>query len=89
MGSLAGSLQSVGMAHLLPTCSKQEDMQTRLITTVAWSPSGNLFLGFQEDFEQVYKVYCANYDQALLLLEAYQKEPELQREIQTIVQTVL
>ncbi|XP_004631345.1 rho guanine nucleotide exchange factor 37 [Octodon degus] len=65
---------------LQETASKEEE-QVHLI--------GNLFLEFREDFEQVYKVYCANYDQALLLLEAYRKEPELQQEIQSIIQAVL
>ncbi|XP_034373519.1 rho guanine nucleotide exchange factor 37 [Arvicanthis niloticus] len=55
----------------------QEGEQAHLI--------GNLFLEFQEEFEQVYKVYCVNYDQALLLVKAYQKEPELQKEIQGII----
>ncbi|XP_013367825.1 PREDICTED: rho guanine nucleotide exchange factor 37 isoform X2 [Chinchilla lanigera] len=67
--------------HGLQETASQEEEQVYLI--------GNLFLEFQEDFEQVYKVYCANYEQALLLLEAYRKEPELQQEIQSIVQTVL
>ena len=44
---------------------------------------------FQEEFEQVYKVYCANYDQALLLVKAYQKEPELQKEIQGIIEAAM
>ncbi|XP_058136879.1 rho guanine nucleotide exchange factor 37 isoform X2 [Dasypus novemcinctus] len=50
---------------------------------------GNLFLEFQEELEQVYKVYCASYDQALLLVEMYRKEPELQREIQGIIEAVV
>ncbi|XP_036096760.1 rho guanine nucleotide exchange factor 37 isoform X2 [Molossus molossus] len=50
---------------------------------------GNLFLEFQEELEQVYKVYCANYDQALLLVESYRREPELQREIQGIIEAVV
>ncbi|XP_004854453.1 rho guanine nucleotide exchange factor 37 [Heterocephalus glaber] len=67
--------------HGLQETASKEEKQVLLI--------GNLFLEFQEDFEQVYKVYCANYDQALLLLKAYQKEPELQQEIQSIIQAVV
>ena len=44
---------------------------------------------FQEELEQVYKVYCASYEQALLLVETFRKEPELQREIQGIIEAVL
>jgi hypothetical protein len=53
------------------------------------SLSGNLFLEFQEEFEQVYKFYCANYDQALLLVKAYREEPELQQEIQGVIEAVV
>ncbi|KAK1343452.1 hypothetical protein QTO34_016232 [Cnephaeus nilssonii] len=58
-----------------------EEKQVQLI--------GNLFLEFQEELERVYKVYCANYDQALLLVESYRREPELQREIQAIIEAVV
>lgn len=37
----------------------------------------------------MYKVYCASYDQALLLVETYRKEPELQREVQSIIEAVV
>lgn len=67
--------------HDLQETASKEEEQVRLI--------GNLFLDFQEEFERVYKVYCASYDQALLLVEAYQKEPELQREIQDIIEAVV
>ncbi|XP_002710348.2 rho guanine nucleotide exchange factor 37 isoform X1 [Oryctolagus cuniculus] len=67
--------------HDLQETASEEEEQVRLI--------GNLFLDFQEEFERVYKVYCASYDQALLLVEAYQKEPELQREIQDIIEAVV
>ncbi|XP_016066124.1 PREDICTED: rho guanine nucleotide exchange factor 37 [Miniopterus natalensis] len=59
----------------------REEKQVQLI--------GNLFLEFQEELERVYKVYCANYDQALLLVESYRREPELQREIQGIIEAVV
>ncbi|XP_066470262.1 rho guanine nucleotide exchange factor 37 isoform X2 [Tiliqua scincoides] len=39
--------------------------------------------------ENAYKIYCANYDQALLLLEIYRKSPRLQKEIlDTLTATV-
>ncbi|XP_021070640.1 rho guanine nucleotide exchange factor 37 isoform X2 [Mus pahari] len=65
----------------LQETARREEEQAHLI--------GNLFLEFQEEFEQVYKVYCANYDQALLLVKAYQKEPELQKEIQGIIEAAV
>nr|XP_033783583.1 rho guanine nucleotide exchange factor 37 isoform X2 [Geotrypetes seraphini] len=33
-----------------------------------------VFLEFTEDLENVYKVYCANYEKAVLLLESYKKQ---------------
>ncbi|XP_062976659.1 rho guanine nucleotide exchange factor 37 [Elgaria multicarinata webbii] len=48
-----------------------------------------LFNELKEDMETVYKIYCADYDQALLLLEIYRKDPRLQREIvDTLTTTV-
>ncbi|KAM9373238.1 rho guanine nucleotide exchange factor 37 [Phaethornis superciliosus] len=40
-----------------------------------------LFQEFKEEMETVYKIYCASYDHALLLVERYRKEPRLQEEI--------
>ncbi|XP_062942836.1 rho guanine nucleotide exchange factor 37 [Cynocephalus volans] len=67
--------------HDLQETASREEEQVYLI--------GNLFLEFQEEFERVYKVYCTSYDQALLLVEAYQKEPELQQQIQDIIVAVV
>ncbi|XP_066129065.1 rho guanine nucleotide exchange factor 37 isoform X1 [Saccopteryx bilineata] len=68
------------LQDLQETDSREEE-QVQLI--------GNLFLEFQEALERVYKVYCANYDQALLLVESYRREPELQRQIQGIIEAVV
>lgn len=46
------------------------------------SPSpGALFQEFKEEMETVYKIYCASYERALLLVESYRKDPRLQEEI--------
>ncbi|KAG6941057.1 Rho guanine nucleotide exchange factor 37 [Chelydra serpentina] len=48
-----------------------------------------LFQEFKEEMESVYKVYCASYEQALLLVESYKKDPRLQQEIvETLNMTV-
>ncbi|KAL1773833.1 rho guanine nucleotide exchange factor 37 [Sigmodon hispidus] len=67
--------------HGLQETAHKEEEQAYLI--------GNLFLEFQEEFEQVYKVYCANYDQALLLVKSYREEPELQKMIQGIIEAAV
>ncbi|XP_054698192.1 rho guanine nucleotide exchange factor 37 isoform X1 [Grus americana] len=40
-----------------------------------------LFQEFKEEMETVYKIYCASYERALLLVESYRKDPRLQEEI--------
>ncbi|KAF7249276.1 Rho guanine nucleotide exchange factor 37 [Varanus komodoensis] len=48
-----------------------------------------LFQELKEEMENVYKTYCSNYDQALLLLESYRKDPRLQKEmVDTLTSTV-
>uniref|UniRef100_A0A8B9DMD9 Rho guanine nucleotide exchange factor 37 n=1 Tax=Anser cygnoides TaxID=8845 RepID=A0A8B9DMD9_ANSCY len=42
---------------------------------------GTLFQEFKEEMETVYKIYCASYEHALLLVESYRKDPRLQEEI--------
>uniref|UniRef100_A0A4W2F1D7 Rho guanine nucleotide exchange factor 37 n=1 Tax=Bos indicus x Bos taurus TaxID=30522 RepID=A0A4W2F1D7_BOBOX len=72
-----------------PTLAAQSPGQPSSPWELAPCERGNAFLEFQEELEQVYKVYCASYEQALLLVETYRKEPELQREIQGIIEAVL
>ncbi|XP_022349140.1 rho guanine nucleotide exchange factor 37 [Enhydra lutris kenyoni] len=67
--------------HDLQETTSREEEKVYLI--------GNLFLEFQEELERVYRVYCASYDQALLLVETYRKEPELQQEIQSVIEAVV
>ncbi|KAF3828518.1 hypothetical protein GH733_001931 [Mirounga leonina] len=66
--------------HDLQETASRKEEQVHLI--------GNLFLECHEELERVYKVYCASYDQALLLLDTYRREPELQREIQSVIEAV-
>lgn len=48
-----------------------------------------LFQEFKEEMEMVYKIYCASYEHALLLVESYRKDPRLQEEIMdTLTATV-
>lgn len=50
---------------------------------------GTLFQELKAEMENVYKIYCGDYDQALLLLDIYSKEPRLQKEImETLTTTV-
>ncbi|XP_077183208.1 rho guanine nucleotide exchange factor 37 [Paroedura picta] len=48
-----------------------------------------LFQELKEEMENVYKVYCGNYDQALFLLDIYRKDPRLQRAILDTLHTTV
>lgn len=37
----------------------------------------------------VYKIYCASYEHALLLVESYRKDPRLQEEIMETLSTTV
>ncbi|XP_063148503.1 rho guanine nucleotide exchange factor 37 isoform X2 [Candoia aspera] len=48
-----------------------------------------LFQELKAEMENVYKIYCGDYGQVLLLLDMYSKEPRLQKEIiETLTTTV-
>ncbi|XP_030067669.1 LOW QUALITY PROTEIN: rho guanine nucleotide exchange factor 37 [Microcaecilia unicolor] len=57
--------------------SQQHDQLLQLV--------GHVFLEFKEDLENVYKVYCANYEKAVLLLESYKRQG-MDQEILRILQ---
>nr|XP_009670235.1 PREDICTED: rho guanine nucleotide exchange factor 37 isoform X1 [Struthio camelus australis] len=48
-----------------------------------------LFQEFKEEMETVYKIYCASYEHALLLVESYRKDPRLQEEILETLKTTV
>ncbi|XP_070595545.1 rho guanine nucleotide exchange factor 37 [Erythrolamprus reginae] len=48
-----------------------------------------LFQELKAEMENVYKIYCGDYDQALLLLDIYSKEPRLQKEIMDTLTTTV
>ncbi|KAL8211821.1 UNVERIFIED_CONTAM: hypothetical protein K2H54_020081, partial [Gekko kuhli] len=48
-----------------------------------------LFQELKEEMENVYKVYCGNCDQALLLLDIYRNDPRLQKEILDTLHTTV
>lgn len=40
--------------------------------------SGKVFLDFKAELEEVYKIYCQNHDDAISLLESYEKDENIQ-----------
>ncbi|XP_046709642.1 dynamin-binding protein isoform X3 [Silurus meridionalis] len=42
---------------------------------------GKVFLDFKSELEEVYKVYCQNHDDAIALLETYEKDENIQKQV--------
>ncbi|NWX88370.1 DNMBP protein, partial [Nothoprocta pentlandii] len=63
-----------GNIQMVITFSKE------LLTTLEASDAiGPVFLSRRAELEAVYKVYCQNHDEAIALLEAYEKDEKIQR----------
>lgn len=42
---------------------------------------GKVFLDFKAELEEVYKIYCQNHDDAISLLETYEKDENIQHHV--------
>lgn len=42
---------------------------------------GGVFLNLKDELEEVYKLYCQNHDDAISLLETYEKDENVQRHV--------
>lgn len=56
-------------------------MNTRPHVSVPSALSGKVFLDFKAELEEVYKIYCQNHDDAISLLESYEKDEHIQRHV--------
>uniref|UniRef100_A0A8D3C0C5 Dynamin-binding protein n=1 Tax=Scophthalmus maximus TaxID=52904 RepID=A0A8D3C0C5_SCOMX len=58
------------------------DLSQRLSDTLHETDSiGKVFLDFKVELEEVYKIYCQNHDDAISLLESYEKDENIQRHV--------
>ncbi|KAM7370770.1 hypothetical protein PAMP_010291 [Pampus punctatissimus] len=58
------------------------DLSQRLFETLQDTDSiGKVFLDFKAELEEVYKIYCQNHDDAISLLESYEKDVNIQRHV--------
>ncbi|XP_045924596.1 dynamin-binding protein isoform X1 [Micropterus dolomieu] len=58
------------------------DLSKRLFDTLQETDSiGKVFLDFKAELEEVYKIYCQNHDDAISLLESYEKDESIQRHV--------
>ncbi|KAM6263594.1 dynamin-binding protein isoform 2-T5 [Spheniscus humboldti] len=63
-----------GNIHVLISFSKQ------LLSTLEASDAiGPVFLAQRAELESIYKVYCQNHDEAIALLETYEKDEKMQK----------
>jgi len=44
--------------------------------------TGPVFLDHRDELEGTYKVYCQNHDEAISLLEIYEKDEKIQKHLQ-------
>ncbi|KAG8523513.1 Dynamin-binding protein [Galemys pyrenaicus] len=45
-------------------------------------PQGPVFLSHRDELEETYKVYCQNHDEAISLLDIYEKDEKIQKHLQ-------
>uniref|UniRef100_A0A673BPC1 Dynamin-binding protein n=1 Tax=Sphaeramia orbicularis TaxID=375764 RepID=A0A673BPC1_9TELE len=58
------------------------DLSQRLCDTLHDTDSiGKVFLDYKAELEEVYKIYCQNHDDAISLLESYEKDETIQRHV--------
>ncbi|XP_047464614.1 dynamin-binding protein isoform X4 [Mugil cephalus] len=58
------------------------DLSQRLNDSLRETDSiGKVFLDFKSELEEVYKLYCQNHDDAISLLETYEKDENIQRHV--------
>ncbi|XP_041938555.1 dynamin-binding protein isoform X3 [Alosa sapidissima] len=75
-------VQNVDFDGLFGNISSVIELSRRLYKTLVDSDSiGKVFLDFKTELEEVYKVYCQNHDDAISLLETYEKDENIQKHV--------
>nr|XP_057917597.1 dynamin-binding protein isoform X4 [Doryrhamphus excisus] len=76
-------VKNVDFDGLFGNISSVIDLSQRLFEKLEESDSiGKVFLEFKTELEGVYNVYCQNHDDAISLLESYEKDENIQRHVQ-------
>ncbi|XP_028331611.1 dynamin-binding protein isoform X2 [Gouania willdenowi] len=58
------------------------DLSERLFESLQETDSiGKVFVDYKVELEEVYKIYCQNHDDAISLLESYEKDESIQRHV--------
>ncbi|XP_069011643.1 dynamin-binding protein isoform X3 [Embiotoca jacksoni] len=75
-------VKNVDFEGLFGNISSVIDLSQRLFDALQETDStGKVFLDFKAELEEVYKIYCQNHDDAISLLECYEKDENIQRHV--------
>uniref|UniRef100_A0A665UYC9 Dynamin-binding protein n=1 Tax=Echeneis naucrates TaxID=173247 RepID=A0A665UYC9_ECHNA len=75
-------VKNVDFDGLFGNISSVIDLSQRLLNTLQETDStGKVFVDFKPELEEVYKIYCQNHDDAISLLESYEKDENIQRHV--------
>ncbi|XP_040922750.1 dynamin-binding protein isoform X2 [Toxotes jaculatrix] len=75
-------VKNVDFEGLFGNISSVMDLSQRLLESLQETDSiGNVFLDFKTELEEVYKIYCQNHDDAISLLESYEKDENIQQHV--------
>uniref|UniRef100_A0A7N9ALM0 Dynamin-binding protein n=1 Tax=Mastacembelus armatus TaxID=205130 RepID=A0A7N9ALM0_9TELE len=75
-------VKNVDFDGLFGNLSSVISLSQRLLETLQDTDSvGKVFLDFKAELEEVYKIYCQNHDDAISLLESYEKDENIQHHV--------
>uniref|UniRef100_A0A674NKQ3 Dynamin-binding protein n=1 Tax=Takifugu rubripes TaxID=31033 RepID=A0A674NKQ3_TAKRU len=75
-------LKNVDFEGLFGNISSVIDLSQRLFDALQETDYiGKVFLDFKAELEEVYKIYCQNHNDAISLLEGYEKDETIQRHV--------
>ncbi|XP_063339084.1 dynamin-binding protein isoform X5 [Pelmatolapia mariae] len=75
-------VKNVDYEGLFGNISSVIDLSQRLLNSLHETDSiGKVFLDFKVELEEVYKLYCQNHDDAISLLETYEKDESVQHHV--------
>ncbi|XP_067286793.1 dynamin-binding protein isoform X4 [Pseudorasbora parva] len=75
-------VQNIDFDGLFGNINSVIDLSRRLYKTLHDTDStGQVFLDYKGELEEVYKIYCQNHDDAISLLETYEKDENIQKHV--------
>ncbi|XP_016385954.1 dynamin-binding protein isoform X4 [Sinocyclocheilus rhinocerous] len=75
-------VQSIDFDGLFGNINSVIELSRRLYKTLQDTDSiGQVFLDYKGELEEVYKIYCQNHDDAISLLETYEKDENIQKHV--------